>query len=446
MPDSDLDTFLGRPPLSRGARPLGVVVGGSLSHGLEVMLDPHTVLEGLAVGRYVVIHGQTRKRFFGMVTDLSLGATQADLASHPPAADDAYSAEVLRGTAAYGLMHVAPMLELTAEGGEPRPIKTIPAHFAQVLEASEAEVNLVFGAEDRSHFHIGAPLEMNEVHVNLDLARLVERSSGVFGKSGTGKSFITRMLLAGVVRAGLASCLVFDMHNDYGWSVRDETGREYKGLRQLFSDGRVSVITLDPETSRHRQSKTDRELRISLRQIEPEDVELLAGLLGLSEIQVGALHFLRRRLGRDWIVKLLAERESDELKATGRRGTPDGRHARRNPTQVRTLPPAALPAGRPAGRGRRGGDLRPLQPGHERGSGVRQVRHPARSLRARCQLPHPPDSRPLCRAQEPRRGRPGRRIRARWSSSSRRPTNSSTRRWPGIPSSARSPASCASTT
>jgi len=315
MPDSELVSFLGRPPLAHGARPLGLVVGGSLSHGLEVKLDPQTMLEGLAVGRYVVIHGQTRKRFFGMVTDLSLGATHADLASHPPAADDAYSAEVLRGTAGYGLMHIAPMLELTAEGGEPRPIKTIPAHFAQVLEASEAEVNLVFGAEDRTHFHIGAPLEMEGVRVNLDLARLVERSSGVFGKSGTGKSFITRMLLAGVVKAGLASCLVFDMHNDYGWAVRDESGREYKGLRQLFSDGRVSVITLDPETSRHRQSKTDRELRISLRQIEPEDVELLAGLLDLSEVQVGALYFLRRRLGQDWIVKLLAEDESEELKA-----------------------------------------------------------------------------------------------------------------------------------
>ncbi len=315
MPESELDAFLGRGPLTQGLRPLGLVVGGSLSHGLEVKLDPQTVLEGLAVGRYVVIHGQTRKRFFGMVTDLSLGATQLDLMSHPPAAEDAYSAEVLRGTAAYGMMHVAPMLELTAEGGEPRPIKTIPAHFTPVVEASEAEVELVFGAQDRSHFNIGAPLEMKGVRVNLDLARLVERSSGVFGKSGTGKSFITRMLLGGVVKAGLASCLIFDMHNDYGWAVRDEAGREYKGLRQLFTDGRVSVITLDPETSRHRQSKTDRELRISLRQIEPEDVELLAGLLGLSEVQVGALHFLRRRLGRDWIVKLLAEEESEELNA-----------------------------------------------------------------------------------------------------------------------------------
>src|SRR4030067_54452 len=84
----------------RAARPLGVVVGGSLSHGLEVMLDPHTVLEGLAVGRYVVIHGQTRKRFFGMVTDLSLGATQPDLARHPPAAADAESADGVRGTPA----------------------------------------------------------------------------------------------------------------------------------------------------------------------------------------------------------------------------------------------------------------------------------------------------------------------------------------------------------
>ncbi len=72
MEPNDLDAFLGRPPLGQVRRPLGMVVGGSLSKGLEVKLDAQTVMEGLAVGRYVVVEGETGQRFFGMITDLSL--------------------------------------------------------------------------------------------------------------------------------------------------------------------------------------------------------------------------------------------------------------------------------------------------------------------------------------------------------------------------------------
>jgi DNA helicase HerA-like ATPase len=204
------------------------------------------------------------------------------------------------------------MLVLEAGTKEVRPIKTIPAHFSRVDEATETEVNLVFGEEDKLHFNVGSPLEMEDARVNLDLARLVERSSGVFGKSGTGKSFITRILLAGLIRSQIASCLIFDMHNDYGWAVRDEAGREFKGLRQLF-DSRVSVITLDPETSRHRGSKVDGVLRIGLGEIEPEDVELIAQLLPLNEVQVGALYMLRRKLGKNWIARLLKEEADADL-------------------------------------------------------------------------------------------------------------------------------------
>jgi len=210
------------------------------------------------------------------------------------------------------------MLLLEEGSKEPKPVKTIPAHFSQVFEATEEDVNNVFGKEDARHWHIGAPLDMETVKVNLDLKRFVERSSGVFGKSGTGKSFITRTILAGIVKANAASCLVFDMHNDYGWSVLDEGGREFKGLRQLFTDGRVQVITLDPETSRHRGSKTDGVLQIGLDQIEPEDVEMLSGVIGLTEVQVGALYYLRRKLGKGWIAAMLDEHDSsaiDELEA-----------------------------------------------------------------------------------------------------------------------------------
>ena len=57
---------------------LGVVVGGSLSKGLEVKLDRDTSTEETAVGRYVVVQGQSR-RFFSMITDVMLDATDPAL-------------------------------------------------------------------------------------------------------------------------------------------------------------------------------------------------------------------------------------------------------------------------------------------------------------------------------------------------------------------------------
>jgi DNA helicase HerA-like ATPase len=312
MPENELDQALHRAPLTEQRHPLGIVVGGSLAEGLTVKLHPQSVLEDLAVGRYVVLRGQTGKTFFGMVTDIRLESLNPSLAANPPAAEDEFAKQAFLGTMAYGTMHVSPMLVLEEGTREVRPIKTIPAHFSRVDEATENEVNLVFGEEDKLHFHIGSPLEMEDARIHLDLARLVERSSGVFGKSGTGKSFITRILLAGLIRSQIASCLIFDMHNDYGWAVRDEAGREFKGLRQLF-DSRVITFTLDPETSRHRGSKIDGELRIGLNELEPEDIELIAQLMPLNEVQIGSLYMLRRRLGKNWISRLLKEDADADL-------------------------------------------------------------------------------------------------------------------------------------
>jgi uncharacterized protein len=314
MANTDFDAFFKtRPSLQK---PLGQVVGGALSAGLDVKLGtpPDVFMEGLAVGKYVVIRGQqTGRQFFGLITDIGLDATNPDIARTPPDMTDDFLATVYASQVAFGTMHVSPMLVLDANEDTPKPVKTIPAHFSPVYEATEADVNRVFGQEDEKHWHIGSPLDMETVKVNLNLDRFVERSSGVFGKSGTGKSFITRTILAGIIKSGAAVNLIFDMHNDYGWSVRDEHGKEYKGLRQLFNDGRVQVITLDPETSRHRGSKVDGVLNIGLNQLEPEDVEMLAGVIGLSEVQVGALYYLRRRLGKDWIAKLLDENDTAEV-------------------------------------------------------------------------------------------------------------------------------------
>ena len=53
-PEQELEAFFGpRPSAPEPIQRLGIVVGGSLSKGLEVKLDQGTVIEGLAVGRYL---------------------------------------------------------------------------------------------------------------------------------------------------------------------------------------------------------------------------------------------------------------------------------------------------------------------------------------------------------------------------------------------------------
>jgi DNA helicase HerA-like ATPase len=319
-PSSELDDYFspppaGRPPASSEAAPeqvrrLGVVVAGSLSKGLSVKLDRQAVLEGMAVGRYVVVRGQTDRRFFSIITDVALDSTNPAIEKMPPDTSDPFLAQVYQGTSTYGRLEVTPMLVVDRDAEEPKPVKTVPAHFSPVFEATEEDVNRIFGAEDPVHFYVGAPLDMENVRVNLNLERLVERSSGVFGKSGTGKTFLARTLLAGVIKQNLAVNLVFDMHNEYGWESQAEGRHRVKGLRQLFPAA-VSVMTLDPESSRLRGSKMDLTVRIGYDQIDPEDVDMLSTLMGLTEVQIGALYYLRRRLGKGWIEKLLAETEDD---------------------------------------------------------------------------------------------------------------------------------------
>ena len=325
---SELDEFLSRrppppPPGGEGGarlqRRLGIVVGGSLSRGLGVKLDRNAVVEGMAVGRYVVVRGQTGRRFFSIITDVALDSPNPAIEKTPPDTSDEFLAQVYQGTSTFGRLEVSPMLVLEASTGsgreqgsvEPKPVKTVPAHFSPVYEATEEDVNRVFGAEDERHFCVGTPLDMENVRVHLNLERLVERSSGVFGKSGTGKTFLTRTLLAGIVKQGVAVNLVFDMHNEYGWESQAEGRHRVKGLRQLFSTGQVSVMTLDKESSDRRGSKVDFTVRIGYDQIEPEDVDMLSTMMGLTDVQIGALYYLRRRLGKGWIAKLLAEEESD---------------------------------------------------------------------------------------------------------------------------------------
>ena len=225
---------------------LGLVVDGSLGQGVEVRLDPATSVEEVKVGTFVTLQGE-KLRFFGVVTDVKLGAASPGLKYNLPDVSDPFIAEVVSGATVFGSIAVLPSLTMPAVLGDsdsPAPAKTIPPHFARAFLASQRDVQAVFGSADDQHFWIGNPLDM-ETKVCLDLKSLTERSMGIFGKSGTGKTFLTRLLLVGILQSDLASTLIFDMHSEYGWQGRDsERNRQVKGLKQLFGS-KVAVFSLD---------------------------------------------------------------------------------------------------------------------------------------------------------------------------------------------------------
>ena len=216
-----------------------------------------------------------------MLTDFSLGTASQRTLANPPHPSELFLQEVLAGGGTYGTLDLAPMLMFTPEdvtagksdgaGGSATglasyqanssaqmqllPVKTIPGHFSQVYDASERDFRSVFGWEDDPHrrnFAIGQPIDM-DVPICIDLDRFVERSNGIFGKSGTGKSFLTRLLLSGIIKQRAAVNLIFDMHSEYGWEAVSEGANfsTVKGLRQLFP-GQVQMFTLGPESTKRR--------------------------------------------------------------------------------------------------------------------------------------------------------------------------------------------------
>lgn len=292
---------------------IGLVTSGSLLEGLTARLDDHYDLERLRVGQFVVVQGR-QNRFFSLLTDVQLAATSPSILADPPGDENPLLAEILAGRSTYGTFKITPQLMLPEDVSLGlRPVKTIPAHFAPIHEASEEDFGLVFGEEKGGKFQMGQPLDM-DIPVCLDLHRFVERSNGVFGKSGTGKSFLTRLLLCGVIKNKIASNLIFDMHSEYGWSgtTEDKAQQEVKGLAQLFQ-GDVLVYTLDPESSRRRGVRPDGDITIGLNEIGVDDVLLLQEALNLNPTAAESAFICFQRFGDEWISRL-RDMDGDALK------------------------------------------------------------------------------------------------------------------------------------
>jgi uncharacterized protein len=307
---------------------IGYVVGGGLKENLRVRLT--VPAQDVQEGGFVVIESGDWL-FYGLVTDFQLGSTDPRFADEqsevrlPPEL-----AGLLHGQTLFTNLEVLPALMLERgpdpsspaysswrgqiDAGlrdEPRPlpVKTVPPHHAEVRLASKGDIAEIFGkSEQKGNFVIGHTREQ-EHPVCLDLVKLVQRSSGVFGATGTGKSFLTRIVLAGMMQLNHASVLVFDMHNEYGYDdTAADTGLRVIGLRGRFSS-RVRVVGLGA-AAQIRGQVPDFNLEVAMSDIQPEDIELLSRELNLKETTPTTLDALITSFDREsWFSSFRAMRQ-----------------------------------------------------------------------------------------------------------------------------------------
>ncbi len=298
--------------------PIGYIVGGSLKANLSARLtvSPQAVQEGSFV---TVNSGDWR--FYGLVTDIQLGATDPRFADEQSEARlPAGLASLLHGKTLYTNLEVMPalMLEVGPEPGssdyltwqqehtdknQPHPIaiKTVPSHHAQVFRAEAQDVAQIFGEPDmeKGNYVIGYTREQNlPICINLD--KLVQRSSGIFGATGTGKSFLTRIILAGLIQHDKASVLIFDMHNEYGPDdTNTDTHENTPGLKGKFHS-KVQLVGLGKDST-IRGATPDFHLEIAESDITAADIEMLTRELNLRETTAATLSALEHDFKQNWL-------------------------------------------------------------------------------------------------------------------------------------------------
>jgi uncharacterized protein len=295
---------------------LGQVTAADTERGVTVHLRREQPVELLRQGQFVVVEGEF-VRFFGTINSFRLATTDPSVGMDPPDVGSRLVKETLSKSTTYAECNVRLALELSPEG-MPRPSRTIPGPFSQAFAAGIEDYGTVFGEEDKFHFVIGSPREVREEHaadapICMDLRRFVERSNGIFGRSGTGKSVLARLLLSGMIASESAVNLIFDMHSEYASEKRLESGTVAKGLRDLFGKGRVALYTIDEEASR-RGGGVDGTIRIALNDITIDDIEALASELKMSEGSAAIItaRQVYRKYGKGWIERLI-DMSSEDL-------------------------------------------------------------------------------------------------------------------------------------
>ena len=304
---------------------IGEIVSASVIDGLVAKLQLNNP-EELRIAYPVIVEG-ARYDFFTLVEDVInepsdiadqlAGSSISDVVVPRPETHEGYGGPIFYSKAKLRMIQIID--RETKALSEPQ---TIPPYFAECRHATRDDVERIYTPTAKSA-PLGTITGVEPFYVHLDMEKLVEKPFAIFGRTGTGKSILNKLVCTAILSRDVGSVLVFDMHGEYGvYSKTDGT----EGLKYYFP-GKVEIFSLDPKNTEARPFVLDagqitpEDLIIAFQDFTPQmidhiyqiwrtkprDLDLIAAIrehqVTQDEVEGGQIHLmviqaLQRRMGR----------------------------------------------------------------------------------------------------------------------------------------------------
>lgn len=269
---------------------IGSVVSGTLPE-LNVKISD----KNLRNGTFAVIEGDNRK-WYGTVSNITLSSPFGTFSGLSPKLQSlVHEATSLKsGT-------ITLMLE---ENGHISTVKTLPGVGYQSRRANQMDIAHVYGdPSDPNRAQIGGTREEN-FPVCISLNRFLERSFGVFGMSGSGKSYLLKVLLSEAIRQNRTGFLIYDFHCEFANSdINPETKKQIPGLKDLYPANVLSANVGNRTSVNGHQ--VDMNLMLSTADILPSDILGMSEDLHLTKVSEQVLNVIYNKWGNNWLYNFM---------------------------------------------------------------------------------------------------------------------------------------------
>ena len=248
---------------------IGEVVDASVLGGINVKLSL-TNPENIKTGYPVIAEGK-KYDFYCIVADVfnpavdvvdSLATSDWGKMSIP-----AVSAGMQKGYFGplfFSKVLLEPIQLIDKQTGILTDVETIPPYFTKVRLATPADVKTIY-QPCKASMPVGNLRGIPEFEIAIDFDKLTQKAFALLGRTSAGKSFLNKIICNFILKTGVASVFLFDMHNEYGtYSATDNS----RGLKFYFPE-KIEWLTLDPD-----RNKEAAPLLIDPNSISPEDLIL----------------------------------------------------------------------------------------------------------------------------------------------------------------------------
>lgn len=294
---------------NNATKQLGFVVRGSVSEGLQIILSGDESIENYPIGSLVKIIGD-QYEYLAMITNSKIEDTiYGETLISNPRISSKTKRMIINSNPNFFRKQIIEVSLLSKKQKVSNIVEradVTPVFNAYLVNVNEEDIKVFYEIKEENYI-LGTPKTPLglEIKIPIDIEKLVNLSFGIFGKSGSGKTFLGNIIAGYLILHDLEleekgdkgiRLLIFDMHSEYGLELRDnKMNKIADGVGTIFKD---LVIRYSPDLTLARERGL-REFKINLKEITPEDIQLIAPIFGVSQTFINQLYTIKDAISKE---------------------------------------------------------------------------------------------------------------------------------------------------